>query len=242
MPHHALLSRTDAVYVINLPERGDRRDEMAAELARVGLSLDAPPVVLFPAVRPEAPDGFPSIGARGCFLSHLGILRDALQRGLARIVILEDDADFTDAFVAMGADRAEAIDRAGWDIVYFGYEARKPIAGVGAPGDDFVPVPAETGLGTTHAMMLRQSAIARLVPYLEAMLARPPGDPDGGPMHVDGAYSWFRRQAPELRTLAAREQLIVQRSSRTDIGERKWQDRLPFAARLRKLRNRLRPH
>jgi glycosyl transferase, family 25 len=44
-------------------------------------------------------------------------------------------------------------------------------------------------------------------------------------MHVDGAYSWFRRQHPEVITLLAMPELGHQRSSRTDIHDLNWYDR-----------------
>jgi len=96
----SLLTLMDAIYVINLPYRTDRRAEIDVQLARAGLSLSHPKVHLFEAVRPDEPGPFPSIGARGCFLSHLGVLKDAAMRGFDKVLVLEDDADFMRALVA----------------------------------------------------------------------------------------------------------------------------------------------
>ena len=82
------------IYVINLPHRRDRRLEMAEQLEKIGLSFDNPAVRLFAAFRPEDPGGFPNIGARGCFMSHLGVLQDARERKFERILIFEDDLNF----------------------------------------------------------------------------------------------------------------------------------------------------
>jgi hypothetical protein len=65
------------------------------------------------------------------------------------------------------------------------------------------------------------------VPYLEAMQARPAGDAAGGPMHVDGAYFWFRRAHPHVRAVLATRVLGYQRPSRTDVHAPRWFDRLP---------------
>jgi len=46
---------------------------MQKELSRIGWRAE-----FFPAVRPETAQGFPWIGARGCFLSHLAVLKSAL--------------------------------------------------------------------------------------------------------------------------------------------------------------------
>ncbi len=69
---------------------------------------------------------------------------------------------------------------------------------------------------------------ADIVAYMEAMLHRPGGHPDGGPMHVDGAYSWFRRAHGGLITVLAVPEVAYQRSSRTDIGQTRWFDRIPL--------------
>ena len=60
-------------------------------------------------------------------------------------------------------------------------------------------------------------------------------------MHVDGAYCWFRHAHPHFRTLLAVPELGYQRSSRTDIHDLRWFDRVPVAreavAWLRQWRN-----
>lgn len=238
MSPHPVSALVDAIYVINLPARTDRRDEMARQLARVGLALDRAPVRLFPAVRPDDAGPFPSVGARGCFLSHLGVLRDAAARGSDPILILEDDADFTRAFVSDGRDLAAALAGAQWNICYLGHAVKGPVPERTA-GHVLNEVAPATAVGLTHAMLLDAAAIAAAVPYLEAQMARPGGDPAGGPMHVDGSYSWLRHDRPDLRTLATRDQWIVQRASRTDIHATGWKERVPLLPAWRRLRNRL---
>ncbi|MBC7483864.1 MAG: LPS biosynthesis glycosyltransferase, partial [Rhizobacter sp.] len=85
---------------------------------------------------------------------------------------------------------------------------------------------------TTHFIGFQGEAIAAAAAYLAAMLERPPGDPDGGPMHVDGAYSWFRRAHPEFQTVLAVPPLGYQRASRTDIHDLAWFDKLPVVREL----------
>ncbi|MCI5210545.1 MAG: hypothetical protein D3910_17540 [Candidatus Electrothrix sp. ATG2] len=67
------------IYVINLPERVDRRREVTAALKRIGISFAPGKVELFPAIRPTEAAGFPSPGVRGCFLSHLSVLKKAAE-------------------------------------------------------------------------------------------------------------------------------------------------------------------
>jgi len=207
-----------ATYVINLAHRTDRRRAMSRELARVGWQAE-----FFPAVKPDTPAGFPSIGARGCFLSHLGVLKIAMQSGADRLVILEDDLNFSDDFNRQWLAVLDAIADKQWSIVYPGHNITDLHPGL-------FQLSPSTGVRCTHFMMFNASAIPTLVDELEKILARPPGDPLGGPMHVDGAYSTIRAQHPELRTYAFAPSLGSQRSSRSDIAEPKWFDRIPGTA------------
>jgi glycosyl transferase, family 25 len=216
---------------------------MAEQLKRIGLSFDSAGVRLFEAVRPETSDGFPSIGARGCFLSHLAVLRDACEQGFERILILEDDVNFVDNFiVSMGKVKA-ALDHMDWSIFYGGYATKALLRTGGA--ETVVSAAAADPIQTTHFIAFRGEAICDAVSFLETLLSRSPGDPGGGPMHVDGAYNWFRNHIPSRVTLLSVSQLGYQRSSRTDIHEHRWFDRVPgirtLVGALRSLANKLLP-
>lgn len=217
MPIDAALLRSlfDRIYVINLPERSDRRKEVLAELKRVGLRHDDPLVQVWRAVRPSDRGDFRSIGARGCFLSHLGVLEDAIAQGLDRILIIEDDMDWTAQVLSPEFD-ATALRDVDWLFVH------------GGKGDVTLgpnaklrmrPIPPSEGLALTHFIALREPAISLAARYLSAMLGRPGGSPEGGPMDVDGAYSWFRKDHPEVAAFLCEPSLARQRSSRSDITD-----------------------
>jgi glycosyl transferase, family 25 len=213
------------IYIINLPHRRDRRREMAGQLKKIGLCFDSPGVRLFEAVRPATPDGFPSIGTRGCFLSHLSILRDACEKGFERILILEDDVNFAEDFVLRMGQVKAALEHVDWSIFYGGYAIRAPLQ----TGGDVAIVLAEPAVSiqNTHFIAFRGRAICDAVSFLETLLSRPPGDAKGGPMHVDGAYNWFRNEFPSRITLLSLSPLGYQRRSRTDIHALRWFDRIP---------------
>ena len=116
----------ERIFIINLPSRTDRRSEMAAQLKTIGLSLAQANVELFPAVRPDAPEGFSSIGARGCFMSHLGVLRSAQRLGLQRVAIFEDDLDFAMDFNARMPSLVQQLTATDWSIFYGGYRMTRP--------------------------------------------------------------------------------------------------------------------
>jgi glycosyl transferase family 25 len=225
--------------VINLAHRTDRRREFAAQLSRIGLGLDSEGIRLFPAVRPSEPGGFRSIGARGCFLSHLEVLRTAAAEGLDHIVVCEDDLDFAEDFAARAPDIVATLSATEWDILYAGHHGLPPGLAPDLAGRLARLAPAQK-VQTTHFLVFRQRVVAPLIAYLEAILSRPPGHPEGGPMHVDGAFSWFRAAHPDVVTLAALPPLGHQRASRTDIHAPRWFDRLPVVRDLAGLARRIR--
>jgi hypothetical protein len=235
-PAHPL-EQFDRIFIINLATRPDRRREMGVQLQRIGLSLDWERLTVFDAVRPEGAGEFPTLGARGCFLSHLGVLREAERLGLHRMMVWEDDLDFSDDFVATMERMRPLLDAQPWSMFYGTYAAPE-----GIPASDGLLTRAapDTRLVNTQFMAFQGDAIGAAARYLEAMLHRPAGDPAGGPMHVDGALNWFRRAQPDRLVLLATEQMGYERPSRTDVHELAWYDRLPLVRHavdaLRKLK------
>jgi glycosyl transferase family 25 len=214
----------DAVYIINLPARTDRRREMIEQLALAGIESSDPGVIFFDAVRPTDAGGFPTIGTRGCFMSHVGVLKSALAAGHRRILILEDDANFIKDFQAEFAKLAPRLAQPDWGMAYLGALAVEPP--IDAPAA-VTMLPPSTSVMGTHMFAVQSTVVRDAIDYFEAMLKRAPGDPAGGPMHVDGAYSWFRKSHPDIATLLCSPPLGYQRPSRTDVHAMKWFDRLP---------------
>jgi glycosyl transferase family 25 len=200
--------------VINLASRRDRRAEMQNELARVNWRAD-----FFPAVRPADRGNFPSIGARGCFLSHLAVLEQADAAGVEELVILEDDLNFARRFEELWTSARAALEGVEWSIFYPGHILE------GVP-DGLSLLSPTTAVRCTHFMVINRPAIRALIEGLQTIHARPPGHPLGSPMHVDGAYSTIRMQDPSLKTYIYSPVLGYQRPSRTDIHDLKWFDRV----------------
>jgi hypothetical protein len=224
--------------VINLPERTDRRREVEKQLARI--QAPAGWAQFFPAIRPTELAGFPSFGAHGCFLSHLGVLKRAAELGAPSVLILEDDLEFEPWLLEEQARIVETLRGRDWDFAYLGHVLPDADA---APVPGAAPFRVETGtITTTHFVAINGKRISEVIRFLETVLSRPPGHPDGGPMHVDGAYSTFRFQNPDVVTLVATPSLGGQMSSRSDVTPN-WKDRIPvlraLAAAARSLRRRM---
>ena len=84
--------------------------------------------------------------------------------------------------------------------------------------------------------------LASVIEFLEGVQRRPPGSPDYGPMHVDGAYTVFRGLNPERVTFAAFPSMGTQRSSPSDITPRqtmfdRWPTTRAVTRTLRRMHN-----
>jgi glycosyl transferase family 25 len=73
----------DKIFYINLDKRTDRREQIEAELAKMGLEGER-----------FAAFYTPESGILGCGLSHLELLKLARKRGYHNVLILEDDFEF----------------------------------------------------------------------------------------------------------------------------------------------------
>lgn len=216
-----LIDFFDRVYAINLPSRKDRHQMIVQELKKAGMSPKPNKVEIFPAIRPNNAGDFPSIGARGCFESHLTILKRAQADRLSNVLIVEDDLKISEQFRTEQAVLLDRLCLTDWDFIYFGHI--EPVEKTGGVTLE----PFSGALMTTHFYAVNGKILDRLVWFLEEVKRRPPGHPDGGPMHIDGAYSTFRGQNPDIVTLIASPNLGWQQSSRSDICSNAWFDRLP---------------
>lgn len=195
-----MFDRFDAIRIVNLPHRKDRHREMTGELRKVGLA-GHPKIEFFPAHRYSEPGRFYSPGARGCFSSHLAILREAAANGQS-VLILEDDCNFVSP--------SNCQIPADCDVFYGGYLAA-------SLPDDL----ANSDIVGSHCMGFSARAVSRVLPWIEKAWE------SDDPAPIDGEYVRFRRANPDIVTFFAKPQVAVQRPSRTDIGSQRLFDRLP---------------
>ena len=220
----------ERIAIINLPERVDRRREVEAELRHAGIGAGDPRLQFFAGIRPADAGLFPSIGARGCFESHLGVISEALRDGVASVLVLEDDLLLHPAACVDQPALVERLAQGQWDFAYPGHTLPLEPSGGAVCWEE-----TRSPLVCAHFYGLHRRVLADLRQYLEDCRRRPPGHPDGGPMHVDGAYSMFRARDPRVVTLVASTSLGGQRSSRSDITANRWFDRQPGVRALTSL-------
>ncbi|MGQ9870912.1 glycosyltransferase family 25 protein [Leptodesmis sp.] len=221
-----ILDFFERAYIINLPERSDRRQAITQNLKTVRMPLTPGKLEIFPAIRPTEANGFPGIGARGCFMSHLQILKMARQEGLSNVLIMEDDLLIKKQLQADQNSLIEQLRQADWGFAYFGHNKNIPSTSSTA---QFLPFSEE--ILTAHFYGVNGKFFDRLIHFLEMLQHRPPGHPEGGPMHLDGAYNAFRAQNPDIVALISIPNLGIQRSSRSDISPA-WFDVVPVVSQL----------
>lgn len=215
----------DRIYIINLPERADRRTHMVKELREAGLELEPGRIEFFPACKPAEAEGFSSTGVHGCFMSHLEVFKKCRAIGARNVLILEDDAEIVSRFREDEERLIEQLQAASWGFAYFGHHLEKPARRQTVMRPYTLPIPL------THFYAVNGIIFDRLIPFLEALRKRPPGDPEGGPMPVDGAFRTFRDRNPDVLTLVTSPSLSYQRSSRSDLTPR-WFDKVPVLSHL----------
>ena len=180
-----LLSYFDRIYVINLPERLDRRKRITQELERVDSPIHPGRAEIFPAIRPSDAWPFPSIGARGCYLSHLSVLSRALEDNVDSVVVMEDDLTLHPQFRERAQLVLNELRHRKWGIVYLGhFQANRT-------RDVLEVIEPSCSVGCLHFYAVHACVLLPLTSFLREVLERAPGSPEGGPMHVDGAICRF---------------------------------------------------
>ena len=225
----------DKTVIINLPERLDRRSETIHEFKIVNWPIENDNIRFFPATRPTERAGFPSIGARGCFLSHLGAIKAAKSEKSSNILILEDDISFISDINNICTALIPLLNTTEWGFLYLGHEYHA------LHDSNQLLEKISISLPLTHFYAINGHIFERFIAFLEQLQEKAPGDTFGGPMHYDAAISTFRLQNPDINTFAVIPSLGYQRSSRTDLHELsvwdKWPLLSPITSRLRRVKN-----
>ncbi|XP_051963838.1 procollagen galactosyltransferase 2-like [Xyrauchen texanus] len=128
----------DEIFLINLKRRLDRRERMLNTLAVLGLEasvfyavdgkalntsqLQALHIEMLPGYKDPYSGRVLTRGEIGCFLSHHFIWKQVVERGLQRVLVLEDDVRFEPRFKGRLQTIMKDVEKAklDWDLVYVG--------------------------------------------------------------------------------------------------------------------------
>lgn len=233
----------DHAFLINLPERADRRRRAEQEFKKLGFEIEAAPpgqnprckISLFPAIKFDDAGSFPSTGYRGSVASHHRVLELARQTRLKNVLIFEDDVHFNVVKPSVVQTIVDQIP-AEWDIIYFGYLTPT------------LPPSSETGLlrystGTIggHFYAVNGSFFDVIITYMKECQSRPAGHPDGGSMGRDGTFGHLLLVRPQTRVFITSPNLAKQHGTKSDISPKLLDKTFlaPLLEFLRVARNRL---
>ncbi|HKJ75531.1 MAG TPA: hypothetical protein VKA19_15555 [Alphaproteobacteria bacterium] len=228
----------DRVYIINLPSRPDRLKSIMGELDKLGFAGARERIFVPEAPMPEDPNGFPSKGVFGNFLSHFTILRDAQELGLDRILVLEDDAIFLRALRKMSVQAGiiGELESHHWGMWFGGHRLRQELS-----GQPKGVIPTKLGFAWAHCYAVHGRSLGALIDYLAATMERPRGHPLGGRMYIDGAFSMFRDLHPGHLCLISNPAVSIQKGTTSNLGELKSYDSStlvrPLVGKVRALRD-----
>lgn len=242
----ALQDLFERTYIINLPERADRRQEIQAELKLIGADLVPGKVEFFQAIKPTDYGVFPSREVLGCFLSHLHILRIAKAEKLENILIIEDDLAISKRIQKVTQSLPDFLQNTDWDILFLGflpryglrfqdyYQEHSDHRDNHYTSKNFSAQITHQPLRGTHFYAVNQKVYVPLINYLEELLDQRFNHAsaisigsfenlDGA--YLDTAYFLFNQAHKQARIFIVCPPLGWQRSSRSDINPSRF-DRL----------------
>uniref|UniRef100_A0A8C7J6N2 Collagen beta(1-O)galactosyltransferase 2b n=1 Tax=Oncorhynchus kisutch TaxID=8019 RepID=A0A8C7J6N2_ONCKI len=128
----------DEIFLINLKRRLDRRQRMLSTMASLGLQatitdavdgkalnssqLQALGIEMIPGYQDPYSGRVLTRGEIGCFLSHHSTWVQMAERGLSKVLVLEDDVRFEPRFKRRMMTIIEEVEKAqlDWDLIYVG--------------------------------------------------------------------------------------------------------------------------
>lgn len=104
----------ERAYCISLPKNSERRARAQEQFQKIGIE-----VIFVDGVTCKELSGFPSLGARGCYLAHLSVWQRELQQKSGSALVFEDDVLLPRHLRKL--DLGEELRPGNWDFFYFGY-------------------------------------------------------------------------------------------------------------------------
>ena len=194
----------DRIYVINLPVCTDRLKSIRRELIRAGMPFKPGKVELFSAIKPDDPAGFIHASWRGCFLSHLNVLKLAKKEKLSNVLVMEDDLLIYRKFFRNQDLIVEYLNKYKWGFVYFAHSVKFH--------QNSYPKLIELSQDVcwTTFYGVNSTIFDRLIYFLEEYVEKIKANPPSINLGLDSVYSLFRRENKDIITLIATPALGTQ--------------------------------
>ncbi len=213
-----MITYFNRVRIINLANRKKRKKETIQEFKRFHFPIETEQCGFFEAISPDQNKGFSSNGVYGCFLSHMAIIKKAIDDDVKNILIIEDDICFTKNIIEFGNISIHLLNNMKWDIVYFGHM-------LGSVNTAMCWKKVDQSMITSHFYALNKCILKEYYAWLLQLKSRPRGHKEAGLMHYDGALSTFILDRPHVNAYYFSKNLGYQRPSKTDIHKTSVIDR-----------------
>jgi hypothetical protein len=168
---------------------------------------------------PDDSNGFPSRGVYGNFLSHLEIIQCAYRDNLDTVLILEDDAIFSNKLNRNTCVMSQCLRDNKWDLFFLGHSVVRGLpwsrSGIVRFSGDFL---------WAHCYAVHRRIMPSIIDYLRGTIDREKGHPEGAKMYIDGAHNLFRRLNPDVICLLSSPCLSGQKGSPSGLAARRWYD------------------
>ncbi|PHR99574.1 MAG: hypothetical protein COA78_24715, partial [Blastopirellula sp.] len=161
-------------------------------------------------------------GAWGCYRTHLRLIEQCLNDGVESVLLLEDDATFSDTFTA---DVKEYIAHvpSDWGMLYLGGQHLKAAKTKPKKINEWVYQPHN--VNRTHAWALRGACLKRVYTFLSEMV-------EGNHHHIDHYLGRIHQQRKE-KIYTPKRWLVGQAEGQSNINGREFKERFwPAAERL----------
>tara|TARA_R110000803_G_scaffold3285_4_gene11197 strand:- start:3696 stop:5162 length:1467 start_codon:yes stop_codon:yes gene_type:complete len=158
----------ERIYCLNLARRGDRLRRIKQNINSINWPfIDVNYVTALDGKKIGSPDWFKAGGgAWGCFRGHLRLIEDCLNEGVESVLLLEDDAVFSDTFAEDVTAFLEQVPK-DWGMLYLGgqhlYTSNHPPKVV-EDTDGLVYQPYN--INRTHAFALNRSMMKKVYHHL----------------------------------------------------------------------------
>lgn len=170
------MENINQIYIINLKHRTDRWDKCIKQLNKYNITR----YIRFDAIKPDLNEINPIqysknnlrintnyiIGALGCKLSHLNIIKHARQNNFKQILILEDDFLLADNFIHKFDSIIEKINKKNIiiDMLYLGFSVVRSDPYIDT---DITNLKKLRNCHTTHAYMLNEHFYNTIINEIE---------------------------------------------------------------------------
>jgi glycosyl transferase family 25 len=203
-----------AIFLINLDRARDRLTFIEQQTERLGFTFERVSAVDGRNVpgwlQLEFPDGTDlSCGQIGCYASHLAVANLIVSRELDHAIVLEDDAEIDESFLAVASAAIEALPP-GWDYVHLSSRFKKSVIKVAPLGQHALVRYTENPINTAAYILSRRGARKWLAPMTRVR-----------PIDVDARFA-------DLKTFGVYP-AIVQQSDRfrSQIGSQRPSSKRP---------------